>query len=213
MAIRVLPLPFATPNVPDLGCFKSRKHGFQDILEFPHWAEPPPWEFVNGVPTYIPHQVYIRIACGEAAFYQRVSAWQADLSSPPPVLLGVPPAWVLGGDHRPVPTDWVKFPVQQGPMNYWLFGQHRNPAQASWSQDAAVGHSFDLYSNGTLSTVGWDDTGGDRDFNDLVVEVAVVYRRSYFIDLKLPRARKAEAARFAAEHLPGIRAADRPPSG
>jgi hypothetical protein len=42
-----------------------------------------------------------------------------------------------------------------------------------------IGHSYDIYENGTLSTVRYDDTGGDRDFNDLVLEVAVVGRRSW----------------------------------
>lgn len=46
-----------------------------------------------------------------------------------------------------------------------------------------MGHAFDRYQNGTMSTVGWDDTGGDRDFNDMTLEVAVVFRRDYFLEL------------------------------
>lgn len=42
-----------------------------------------------------------------------------------------------------------------------------------------VGHSYDIYENGTLSIVRYDDTGGDRDFDDFVLEVAIVGRRSF----------------------------------
>jgi hypothetical protein len=62
--------------------------------------------------------------------------------------------------------------------------------------NASIGHSFDIYDNGTLSTVGWDDTGGDLDHNDKVMEVAVVYRRSYFDWLEPVVAAEADVARF-----------------
>ena len=42
-----------------------------------------------------------------------------------------------------------------------------------------VGHSYDIYENGTLSIVRCDDIGSDRDFNDFVLEVAIVGRQSW----------------------------------
>jgi hypothetical protein len=59
-----------------------------------------------------------------------------------------------------------------------FFGQHRNPNGGTWQPDALVGHSYALYDNGTLSVVGYDDTG-DRDFDDLKLDVAIVGRRSW----------------------------------
>jgi hypothetical protein len=103
----------------------------------------------------------------------------SDLSIPPPILQNFPPGFVLGGDYTPRPSDWYKFPTQGGERFYWFFGQHRNPATSAWQVDALVGHSYDIYDNGTLSIVRYDDTGGDRDFNDLVLEVAIVGRQSW----------------------------------
>jgi hypothetical protein len=206
------PFPWlTTPNTPDLACFVEHRHGFQVDANFHFWLEYAPWEFVNGVPTYIPHQVYFRIKCGKASFFQRVRAWMAPLGTNPISLLGVTPDWVLGGDFRPTPSDWVKFPVQSAPKDYWFGGEYRNPTQATWRWDASVGHSFDQYENGTLSTVGWDDTGGDKDYDDLIMEVAVVYRRSYFDVLEAEVLTQAALRRFTRQDLPKYRASDRVP--
>jgi hypothetical protein len=74
-----------------------------------------------------------------------------------------------------------------------------------------VGHSYDRYDNGTLSTVGWDDTGGDLDYDDLTMEVAVVYRRSYFDFLEPIFTTEARAERFVREELPKYQASDKLP--
>lgn len=167
---------FETPNTPDLGCFQKQLHPFEDNGDWGFWMEFPPWD-ANG---YFPHQVYFRVTCGHAAFHERVLGWVAPSGSNPFQLLQVPPDAGLGGDFTPRPSDWQKYPVQRGPKDYWFCGQYRDPAGGTWQRDALVGHRFDQYENGTLSTVGWDDTGGDRDYDDLVMEVAVVYRRGWF---------------------------------
>jgi hypothetical protein len=132
----------------------------------------------------------------------------------PLILGGIMPDWVLGGDFRPYPSDWLKFPPQTGEMYYFFSGEYRNPSQPNWELDGSVGHRYDIYDNGTLSTVGWDDTGGDKDYNDIVLEVAIVRRHSFFDDL-LPFAveREADLERFVGEDLPKY-VADRgcPPS-
>ena len=46
-----------------------------------------------------------------------------------------------------------------------------------WRADSLVAHTYDIYQNGTLSEVHYDDTGGDRDLNDMILEVAIVGRR------------------------------------
>ena len=86
---------------------------------------------------------------------------------------------MLGGDHTPRPSDWNRLPHNQAKDSIWFFGQHRNPSTTTWQADALVGHSYDIYENGTLSIVRYDDTGGDRDFNDFVLEVAIVGRQSW----------------------------------
>jgi hypothetical protein len=172
-------LQFPNPNTPDLGCFIRRKHEFAidpDVdFQNVHIEFNPSIDFS---PAY--HQTYFRVMCGEAAFFQRCLVFMTtDTSIPPPILQNFPPGFVLGGDFNPRPSDWNRFPTQLGERFYWFFGQHRNPATTSWQVDAAVGHSYDIYENGTLSIVRYDDTGEDRDFNDLVLEVAIVGRRSW----------------------------------
>lgn len=168
---------FPNPSSPDLGCFLRRKHGVE-IQEFDaniHVELNPSIDFH---PTH--HQFYFRVICGEAGYFQRCLAYmRTDLSIPPPILQSFPPDFVAGGDHSPRPTDWFRFPTQAGERFYFLFGQHRNPAAGGWTADAVVGHSYDIYENGTLSTIHYDDTGQDRDMDDLVLEAAVVGRRSW----------------------------------
>lgn len=187
---------FYSPATPDLGCFVRKQHKFEVDADFFIWNEFPPYEMVGGLPRYIPHQVYFRVKCGKAAFHQRISVWMTPPNQPPPPLTGQPPDHVLGGAFTPSPSDWIRFPVQPGEKSYWFAGEHKAPEDSAWSRDAAVGHSFDVYDNGTLSTVGWDDTGGDRDFDDLVMEVAVVYRRKFFDTLAPPRMSAEEKKRI-----------------
>ena len=172
--------PFFSPATPDLGCFTRNKHPFQHDWDFFLWTEFAPWE----AGKVLTHQTYFRVKCGKAAFHQRVCVWMTPANTNPPPLIGLPPDFVLGGAHVPVPSDWQKFPVRSSDTWYWFAGEHKPPEETAWRRDAAVGHSFDIYDNGTLSTVGWDDTGGDRDFNDVVVEVAVVRRSNFFDDLQ-----------------------------
>lgn len=200
---------FTTPNTPDLGCFVRHKHGFQSDGDWPLWAEFAPWNLEDGI---LPHQAYFRVICGRAAFFQRVKVWmRPDLD--PSIFNGVGPDHVLGGDFRPRPSDWLSFPPQSGNQTYWFRGEHRNPALTDWHADAAAGHKFDIYDNGTLSTVSWDDTGGDRDFNDIIVEVAIVYRHRWLDGRLEPIDAVTDDVfqRFVDESLPKLRPDDRPP--
>jgi hypothetical protein len=197
-------LQFPNPNTPDLGCFVRRKHEFetdQDVdFQNVHVELNPSIDFS---PSH--HQVYFRVMCGEAAFFQRCLVYMtANVNLPPPVLQSFPPDFVLGGDYTPRPSEWSRFPTQTGERFYWFFGQHRNPAVSTWQADALVGHSYDIYENGTLSIVRYDDTGGDRDFDDLVLEVAVVGRRSW-IDLIQAENQVAINKKIQKEGLPRLR--------
>ena len=170
---------FETPDVPDLGVFVGHVHGFEQGGSAFIWNEFPPFE--DGV--VVPHQLYARLVGGEALFHQRIYCWFSEPGEAPPPFTGKPPLFVLGGGPA-APSQWVKFPVRQGDTGYWFAGEHLRPGESSWRRDTGVRHRFDRYQNGTLSTVVWEDAA-DADFNDLVMEVAVVFRRNYFrfIDL------------------------------
>ena len=168
---------FPNPLAPDLGCFVRRKHDLE-IEEGNRNIHVELNPSIDFHPRY--HQLYCRVICGHAAFFQRALVYlRADLSIPPPVLQSFPPDEVLGGEFTPRPSDWFRFPTQSGDRFYFFLGQHRDPNGGSWSADALVGHSYDLYENGTLSTIYYDDTGEDRDLDDFVLEAAVVGRTSW----------------------------------
>jgi hypothetical protein len=167
--ITIFPNQFPNPATPDLGCFVRRKHSLQTEPGNLHVEYQPSIELRD--PR---QQVYFRIVCGKAAFFQRTFVYMTSNLNIPPALLA--PDWILGGDFTPQPSDWIRYPNQPSPRCYWFFSQHRNPATSQWKPDAFVGHSYDIYDNGTLSTVQYDDTGGDQDMNDLILQVAVVKR-------------------------------------
>ncbi len=187
--------PWWTPDVPDLGCFVRRKHGLESY-DWNIWNEFSPWN-AGGIIT---HQTYARVLCGRAAFYQRARVVMLGPSSDPFLANASPPDFILGGNHVPYPSDWIKFPVQTQERLYWFIGEHRNPATTTWAADKRVGHEFDIYDNGTLSTVKYDDTGGDMDQDDFILEVAVVRRRPWFdaIEVGPAKARKFDEGRFRA---------------
>lgn len=168
---------FPNPAVPDLGCLVRHKHD----LQIEDGAANVHVEFMPSIDLNTPfHQTYFRVKCGEAGFFERCFVYMTvDASVPPFILETRPPDWVLGGDTRPHPSDWFRYPTQGGTRLYWFFGQFRNPASTVWQPDAIVGHSYDIYENGTLSTVQYDDTGGDRDLNDFILEVAIVKREEW----------------------------------
>jgi len=196
---------YYSPATPDLGCFVRNKHPFQVDVDFFICNEFPPFNPSNG--AILPHQVYFRVKCGKAAHHQRVSVWMTPPgSSLPPPLIGQPPDYILGGDFAPTPSDWLKFPVRTTDQGYWFAGEHKPANGTGWLRDSSVGHSYDIYDNGTLSTVGWDDTGQDRDYDDLVLEVAVVRRHLYFPDLNGIALTPDEATRFEREILPKLHA-------
>lgn len=143
--------------------------------------------------------------CGEAGFFQRCLVYMTtDLSIPPPILPAFPPDFILGGEYRPRPSDWFKYPTQSGTRFYWFIGQHRNPSGGSWTPDALFGHSYDIYENGTLSRIQYDDTGGDNDLNDFILEAAMVGRRSW-LEVAEAIDQAAVNERVTREGLPKLR--------
>lgn len=193
---------FPNLNVPDLGRFVRRKHDLEieELSLNIHTVFNPSIDFH---PQY--HQLYFRVAWGRAAFFQRCLVYMTtDLSIPAVNLIARPADWILGGEYTPRPSDWQKYPTQSGDRYYWFFGQHRNPSGGSWTADVLFGHTYDIYENGTLSTIHYDDTGGDQDADDFVLEAAIVGRQSW---QELVQARDQEDIneRYTREGLPKLK--------
>ena len=160
---------FHTPAEPDLGPLVQTGHGFEEDYDFHAWAE------LSDIAQQ-PHQAYARVKGGSAKHFQRCGFSMRDPGDDIVRIINLPPDKLLGGDSRPKPSHWVSFPVQTSPRIYWLTGEHRDESQPTWLRAEAVGHRFDIFENGTMSTVRWDDDGTDRDFNDHIVELALVTR-------------------------------------
>lgn len=161
---------------------------------------------MNDTLTFIDHQTYFRVKCGHAGHYQRSLVYMRGATAGIQDVIGASPDWVLGGNFLPYPSDWLKYPPQTDGHMYFFAGEHRSPSSTTWQWDEAVGHTYDIYDNGTLSTVRWDDTGGDRDFDDFVVEVAVVRRR---LDLVVAQSDAKKVTRFTKEIEPKLERPDR----
>lgn len=127
-----------------------------------------------------------------------------DFSIPGPILEHQQPDFVLGGDQHVYATDWMRYPVSSAESYYWFFGQCRNPAQQQWQPDLVVAHIYDIYENGTLSTVHYDDAGGDNDLNDMILEIAIVGRKPIRIFDPVV-GQKASAEIFKKQAMPRIR--------
>lgn len=201
--------PFRTPNTPDLGCFVRQKHGLESY-GFHVYGEPSPWQITGDSLSFLGHQTYFRVKCGKSAFFQRCLVYMRGASATVTDVIGAPPEWVLGGDYLPYPSDWLKYPPQFEGRTYFFAGEHRNPAEAAWRWDDAVGHSYEIYDNGTLATVRWqNDDAASQDFDDLIVEVAVVRRRRFFDDLVIADRNEPALKRFTDDIQPNLQRPDR----
>lgn len=87
------------------------------------WGEPSPW---NGG-GIIPHQTYARVVCGEAAFYQRARVVMLGGTSSMFDAVVATPDFVLGGNLRPLPSEWIKFGVQSDNRMYWFRWRASHP--------------------------------------------------------------------------------------
>ncbi len=190
-------LLFAIPSAPDLGAPAGRRHGFRVLSDVNLWNALPPSD--RG--RHLPHQVYARVKAGRSGLHARAKVWaRRDLD--PLILAGLMPDAVLGGDD-PVPVGrWAALAPQPGEMAYWFSAELRDPVSLVWEPAASVGHSQAVFEHGTLSTVAWNGAGGARDYDDLVLEVAIVRRDAWFERLHAAVVeREGDAERVVREHL------------
>ncbi|MCW3074590.1 MAG: peptidase astacin [Flaviaesturariibacter sp.] len=113
------------------------------------------------------HRLYIRIRGGNADFFQRciVLLRSGQVSTP------VGDADLVLGGGRPAPGSWHALPVQSGGTTYFIGGQYHNNG---WLWDTSVQVRREQYEHGVYYTFGFNDMSGEADFNDHIVEVAVV---------------------------------------
>jgi hypothetical protein len=118
--------------------------------------------------------VVFRLTGGDAFFRQRCKAFITDSQ----LNFGTQNPITLGGEEE----------IASSPL-WWTFGPQQNiniavlyyfvceflGATGQWVPDFGVDHSYDHYSNGFLTTLVLDDNGADADFNDLTMEIAIMW--------------------------------------
>lgn len=94
----------------------------------------------------------------------------------------------------------TSFGLRPGFNSYWFFGYHAR--DGVWYADAAVGHITDVYSNGILTTVYYDDDASDLDMNDFVIQIFTT--TGGIRPLKLPPLQAEINGKFEKDVLPRL---------
>ena len=130
----------------------------------------------HGLTTIVhhPHQVFFRVRSVEGMYRQGLLLFASPGSAPSAHELPAKKPDFRGafvaesGWHVIEPKDEV--------FTYTVVGVYEDFQSLTFFYDGGLHHKKQVYANGMLHTLGFDDTGNDLDYNDLVVELAVVWR-------------------------------------
>ena len=118
------------------------------------------------------HEVWYRIAGGDALFRQRLRVFKEN--APPRAENTLPPASRMVHEiSSNQATSWYVMGPEQGSFTYYIDGDHRRN-DGSWENDRGVTVKEITYSNGTLYQIGFEYRVILDDYNDLIIEVAVI---------------------------------------
>ncbi|PSN18193.1 hypothetical protein C7271_13840 [filamentous cyanobacterium CCP5] len=122
--------------------------------------------------TSAPHEVWYRISGGDALFRQRLRVYKEN--APPRAENTLPPeserVQELSSNN---PTGWYILGPERGTFSYYFDGDHRRSGN-SWENDEGITVTQITYENGTLYRIGFEDRVILDDYNDLIVEVALI---------------------------------------
>jgi hypothetical protein len=119
------------------------------------------------------HQVHYRVAGGESGLWQRCVVY---VRNAPPANTPLPAGnidLILGGEFWATPTGWSAFEPHSGTYTYYWGGAYHK--DGGWHWDSGVRERKDVYANGIVWTLNYDDTGDHPDYNDYTIEVACVW--------------------------------------
>lgn len=124
------------------------------------------------VGTSSPHEVWYRISGGDALFRQRLKVYKE--AAPPRAENTLPPESELV--HEIIsnsPTGWFVLGPERGTFSYYFDGDHRYGG-SGWENDEGITVTQIAYENGTLYRIGFEDRVVLDDYNDLILEVALI---------------------------------------
>lgn len=119
------------------------------------------------------HQVWVRIAGGEALHRQRLKIYKENARPRPTDTL--PPLDTLVTEVRSnTPTGWYVLDAERDIFTYYLDGDHRQEGTSIWDNAKGVRVWQTSYENGEFYRLGFEDIPDLDDYDDLMVEVAMV---------------------------------------
>ncbi|HEY9736661.1 MAG TPA: hypothetical protein V6D06_10275 [Trichocoleus sp.] len=117
------------------------------------------------------HQMWFRIAGGEALYRQRLRVYKENAGPRPADTL--PPASTLANELLAnAPTGWYALNQKRDIFTYYIDGDHRDGG--SWGNDEGVRVVRARFENGLLYQIYFEDVPQLDDYDDLIVEVALV---------------------------------------
>ncbi len=120
-----------------------------------------------------PHQVWYRISGGDALFWQRLQVYQEN-AGPRPINQLPPETELRQTIQTNNPTEWFVFPPEQDIFSYYFDGDNRPTPGSDWQNGRGLVVKRTRYENGNLFELGFEDKVILDDFNDLIVEVAII---------------------------------------
>jgi hypothetical protein len=121
----------------------------------------------------VPHQVWYRVSGGDALFRQRLQVFKEN-ANPRPLNQLPPDSELQQAITTNNPTGWFVFPAEQGIFSYYFDGDNRPTPDSPWQNGRGIVVKRTRYENGNLFELGFEDKITLDDFNDLIVEVAVI---------------------------------------
>ncbi|XGB41470.1 MAG: hypothetical protein LVS60_14435 [Nodosilinea sp. LVE1205-7] len=120
-----------------------------------------------------PHQVWYRVVGGNALFQQRLRVYQENAGPRPSNQ--VPPEVNLRQELTPnTPSGWLVLPPATGIVTYYFDGDHRSSSTGTWESGRGIKVKQANFEYGSLYELGFEDQISLDDYNDLVVQVAVI---------------------------------------
>jgi hypothetical protein len=120
-----------------------------------------------------PHQVWYRVSGGDALFRQRLQVFQEN-AGPRPMNQLPPETELRQTILTNQPTGWFVFPTEEDIFSYYFDGDNRPTPASDWLNGRGIVVKRIRYENGNLFQLGFEDQVSLDDFNDLIVEVAII---------------------------------------
>lgn len=122
---------------------------------------------------YRTHQVWYRVVGGNALFRQRLRVYQENAGPRP--RNQVPPEVALRQELiSNNPSNWLVLPSTSGIFTYYFDADHESITTGLWQSGRGIKVKQSVFDHGSLYELGFEDQISLDDYNDLVIQVAII---------------------------------------